>query len=437
MSQWEERITNHPIHNNINNIINLIDEIENLENVDKLIFDDLYRIKTVVKLTLNSITGIDPILIPINNINNINNQLNSVNNELFSFKNNRNKGHINNANGHIDNVLGQLANIPNTFPHEDSKKYIEGITSFRRSAGQHLRNLYDEYGSLKNKFDGLNSNFQDLVNEIKSQKSRLDNAISQFQQQFSAAEENRREESIKSEQSRSDKFNQILEEQKKKIEEEIDNFESEKNTRIEDLTKNANELVNNYTKKSENLIKSLSEDAKIFINYLKEKKAEAENLVHIIANTGMAGGYQKVANQARRTKNLWHVITILSLFGLISFAIIAFFSTIQTDFNLGKFGARTFVAFSFGILAAYAARQAEKNSEFERTNRQLELELASIDPYLSKLPEDKQFEIKRVLAEKWFGNKQIHDKQENKMIKKYSGNLFDLLKLVLDNITKK
>jgi len=117
MSQWEERITNHPIHNNINNIINLIDEIENLENVDKLIFDDLYRIKTVVKLTLNSITGIDPILIPINNINNINNQLNSVNNELFSFKNNRNKGHINNANGHIDNVLGQLAVKFQHIPH--------------------------------------------------------------------------------------------------------------------------------------------------------------------------------------------------------------------------------------------------------------------------------------------------------------------------------
>ena len=112
-------------------------------------------------------------------------------------------------------------------------------------------------------------------------------------------------------------------------------------------------------------------------------------------------------------------------------------TTVQTEFNFGKFGARTFVAFAFGILAAYSARQAEKNSEVERVNRQLELELASIDPYLSKLPEEKQIEVKRVLAEKWFGNMKTYDKVENKLTEKYSGNMLNLLKLVLDNITKK
>jgi len=278
---------------------------------------------------------------------------------------------------------------------------------------------------------------QEFTSEIKSQKSRLDNAITQFQQQFSKAEENRREEFLKSERLKTEKLTQITEEQKETIKEIIGKFETENEAKTTALSKKSEELLSNFKQTSDNLINSINGRTNSLVNNIESNKDEAEKLVHVIANTGMAGGYQKVANQARKTKNYWHFITIISLIGLITFAIIAFMTTVQTEFNFGKFGARTFVAFAFGILAAYSARQAEKNSEVERVNRQLELELASIDPYLSKLPEEKQIEVKRVLAEKWFGNMKTYDKVENKLTEKYSGNMLNLLKLVLDNITKK
>ena len=157
MSQWEARITDHPIHNSINNIIKLIGEIESIENFEKTSFDDLYRVKSIVELTSNSIEGIDPIFIPISILNNINNQFTPAIQQITHFKNNRNKGHIDNANTHMDNVLVQLASLLNTFPTADSKKFIDGITSFRKSAGQHLRNFLDEYNALKNKYNELNS----------------------------------------------------------------------------------------------------------------------------------------------------------------------------------------------------------------------------------------------------------------------------------------
>src|SRR5699024_2844588 len=104
----------------------------------------------------------------------------------------------------------------------------------------------------------------------------------------------------------------------------------------------------------------------------------------------MTGGFQKVADQARKTKITWQVTAIVSILGLIGFAIFAFYETMTGQFDMGKFGAKTFVSISFGVLAAYSARQADKNADFERRNRQLELELASIDMYLAKLPEEDQ-----------------------------------------------
>lgn len=119
--------------------------------------------------------------------------------------------------------------------------------------------------------------------------------------------------------------------------------------------------------------------------------------------------------------------------GLITFAIIAFLNAVTVEFNIGKFGARLFAAIAFGILAAYSAREADKNGGLESKNRQIELELASIDMYLSKLPEENQIEIKIDLARKWFGNISAMEKDKKDNLNAIST---DLLKMVLDNLTK-
>ncbi len=354
----------------------------------------------------------------------INNDINPIINELKNFLNNNNIGHINTANNQTDSLITHLSNIPAIAIIRDNREAIETISSFRKSAGQHIKNIELDYQNLKNNFNEIKNKFSEFGEEIKSQKGRLDNAISQFQKQFSDSENSRRDEFSKSEQKRLDKFNSISNELKEKIDEILKLTKEKSDSLINSFTIDSKKVIDNLTKKTEDLI-----------SFITERKNESEKLLNIIANTGMAGGYQKVANQARATKNFWHVVALLGIIGLIVFAIIAFNSTINETFNIGKFGARTFVAFSFALLAAYAARQAEKNSSIERKNRQLELELASINPYLSKLPEEKQIEIKRLLAEKWFGNDIIE--KEIKAVDKYSGNVFDLLKIVIENLTKK
>ncbi|MGM0879716.1 MAG: hypothetical protein ACQEXQ_01595 [Bacillota bacterium] len=73
---------------------------------------------------------------------------------------------------------------------------------------------------------------------------------------------------------------------------------------------------------------------------------------------------------------------------MIGFSVYAFLFTTDKSFSWSVFSGRVFVAATFGVLATYGGRQAGKHQVAERLNRKMELELASIDPYLASMPED-------------------------------------------------
>ena len=71
------------------------------------------------------------------------------------------------------------------------------------------------------------------------------------------------------------------------------------------------------------------------------------------------------------------------------------------DWKLAIF--RLMAALVLIIPATYAAKESSRHRALENHNRRAELELASLDPYLEKLPEDKRNEIKENLTVKFFG----------------------------------
>jgi len=162
-------------------------------------------------------------------------------------------------------------------------------------------------------------------------------------------------------------------------------------------------------------------------------KKQAENIVGVIGDTGIVGGFQKYANKERRSAQFWKIIAFLSFSGLIIFGIISFKLTVGTDFNWGVLGARLFAASTFGILAAYAARLADKHDFSEKLNRKMELELASIDPYIVNLPEDLQNEIKKQLSDKLFGQYDVLKSHKEETITK---NTFDIIKSSLETLNE-
>lgn len=275
----------------------------------------------------------------------------------------------------------------------------EAISSFRRSVGQYHRYVSDEHDGTQAQIESAKEELEQLDSNISAQRNRADEIVNEFQRQFSESEERRRSELEESKKSQENNFNMLRE----RLESEFAEFLEEQ------------------TAQSSNNLEKIS-----------AHKERAEELIHVIANTGMVGGYQKIANDERKSAFRWQLIAVGAFIGLIIFAIFAFAATLGSNVSWQAFVARAFVAATFGLLAAYAARQADRHESVERSSRRLELALASVDPYLVDLPEDQQHEVKQALAMKFFGETQELNQKSDEV----NGNSADLLRMALETISE-
>lgn len=428
MGQWLDRFENHPVHTQIQTFEQLIASTEGIidELEDSNAIESYERLKLILGAIKSKFDSIDPLLYPLAPIQNLNQQIGQVVTEINNFNSNRNVGHLTNANNHADNVLINLSNIVSPGLPRDIDGIRESVASFRRSAGQFIRNLEAEHNELTAKQETLSQQIQTITTEINTQKGRLDTAITQFQQQFSEAEDRRREQ-----------FEQAKDKRKKDYETLVGGIEETFTADLENLKEKFQSFLDVITERKEKVHTELTQAAEEIIKQIEKQKSKAAELVTIITNSGMVGGYQTIANKEKTSSIIWQVIAVLSFLGLIGFAIVAFKATLSETLHWGKVGARAFVAITFGILAAYAARQADKHEESERKNRKMELELAAIDPYLSELPVETRHKIKEELASRLFAQNEttaiVNDS-------KTSGSVVDLLRMALesiDNLTKK
>lgn len=146
------------------------------------------------------------------------------------------------------------------------------------------------------------------------------------------------------------------------------------------------------------LVQDMDRQGKSAVNTLDERLKEAQNIVGIISNHGMVGGYQRTANNERTAKWIWQGITTVALLSLIYFAVTHLVSVTEWTILVPRF----LVAASFIALASYAGIQAERHRRSETQNRRLELGIASIDPFLSSLTAQERDKLKETLVSKLF-----------------------------------
>ncbi|TYB30731.1 MAG: hypothetical protein FXF47_07730 [Candidatus Mcinerneyibacterium aminivorans] len=416
MSYYVEKFEKHKIHNLINQIENLLSQ-DNLNNIEKTPNEQarIERFELVFRKVKKTINSVDPKSISYKSLNNLYSHLQNAYKHIRKYTNNKNISELNNMDNYLDNVIIQINRINNVQTPEDVANLKNDVTNFRRSVGQYRTNISNKYNEkkeelddifskIKNRKKNLERNLNKLEKKIENDKSRIDNAIqnaqnriSEFQEQFSNSQEKRR-----------------------------DDFEDFKNDLNNDADKLIDRLKNNFGKLQEKLNtkeKELEDEIKSqYESYKKifeEQKEKVEKIANVISSTGMSAGYKKIANSSKWAKRFWQAVTVLSIWGLIYFGIRfinSFTPMIETtaSTNWPAFFARLIVVSAFGSLSAYSAKQASKSLESERYNRKMELELASIDPYLSILPEEKQHEIKEDLVHNLFGKQDISYLKLNK-----------------------
>jgi hypothetical protein len=374
------------------------DEIKEEIELDKLSFYESVHqyISDRIRLTI-------PILVQETEMNSLSNEIEEGLKQINTFLGNRNVGHLNNATNNFTSALSRTRNLPLPFSKNDFN-FSKIIADFQKSVSEKYEHLDSEKDKLSDSIDQFKADLESKEKEIQrlfklveAKELEIQSLNSNFQTEFT---------SIKT------KATQEYETDRKAFRAEID---TEKNT---------------FKKEIEDLQGKIDTDTTGLIEKLETKLDEAEKIVNVIGNVGVTGNYQIIANEHKDSANFWRWIAIIFMTvfsGLLVWTIIDLSSS---GFDWIKSLIRLIAAAALSYPATYAARESSKHRKLETINRRAELELASINPFIEILDEDKKQNIKEKLVEKYFGNSHSDGINESKEEEVSIGGFEKILKAV-------
>lgn len=306
------------------------------------------------------------VLINPTELNEVSSLLDNSLTQLNEFLGNANVGHLNNIDNYLYPILRLTRNFP--IPHtNDDFSYSQLINDFKKLAGEKVAELSREFEAVKKTI----SNIYDDLSKRESEIQGVGKTITEKQTQIEG-------------------LNQSFQ----------SNFDLIKATE----TKNFEELRERLKNEMVGLTKKIESDTDALVGGLYYKEEEAKKLVNVIGNIGATGNYQKIANAHRSTANMWRWIAIGFMAALSGILIWTLFNVEEPNYDWKMALIRILSALVLTYPATYAARESAKHRKLENLNRKAELELASINPFIEILSEEKKQAIKEKLVEKYFGN---------------------------------
>jgi len=385
MNKWDEQLKSHAI------FTTLADLSEKLKD-GSLISEDINIIELVDKITQLqvyteiSLDNVVPELINLGVLNNANSQMTNVRNEVNNYISNNNIAHLNNAASHVDATMAQIVLLPVPRPHIADDAFSESLSRFKsliESSFQELKETKDELASaissVSNESDSQSQSLNELSTKIEQQSESIDNHIASFNERF-------------------------------------DTYETNSNEKLDEKIKENRNLVEALLEAQKNAftdqVENQRSDGEGVIEALKLNKQQASDLVQVIGNIGITGNYKNIANQEKDAADKWRNIALLLMIGMVGVIAltIGISATDGFDWKLALF--RIGAALVLAVPATYAARESSKHRILENINRKAELELASLDPFLEKLPEETRFKVKEELTSKFFGSSTANTKDD-------------------------
>lgn len=367
--------------NSLNEVLSKDDAKEKIE-IEKITF-----FQTVFSYVTQRIKLTIPTLIQQAELDALSNELNSGITQINNFLGNNNVGHLNNAINNFNTAINRVKIFPIPVSNDDFN-FASEIANFEKTTKEKYDLLDRENQQLESDIASFKTDLHKKEVEIERLLKLLDGKEAEIQSLSTTFQTNFN--NIKTQN------NQDFKNDKATYRNEIDN--EKKSYRLE-----IDELKNN-----------IDTDTTTLVEKLEKKLAEAEKLVGIIGNVGVTGNYQNIANKHRNSANFWRwaAVIFMAIFsGLLVWTIIDLSSD---GFNWTKSLIRLVAAAALSYPATYAARESSKHRKLETINRNAELELASINPFIENLSEDKKQMIKEKLVEKYFGNNKNNDFLDDK-----------------------
>jgi hypothetical protein len=401
MTKWNDQLNQHALS------ITLSDLSERLKD-EELISDDINVIELINKINQLvvycelALRNVIPELVSAATLNGANSHMTNVRNELNSYISNKNIAHLNNAVSHVDSTMAQLISLPIPRSHIEEETYSESLSKFKLL---------------------ITKSFQ----ELKEAKDQLDRAISDVSEKSESQSE-----SISTLAENIQQHKNNIETQLTQFNERFESFETAANTMldtsIEESGGKISYALTSYKAAFDEHLEAQKNSGSNVIESLEQNKQQASDLVQIIGNIGITGNYQKIANQEKAAADKWRNIALVLMICMVLVIAVTIGISAADGFNWKLALFRIGAALALAIPATYAAKESSKHRVLENINRKAELELASLDPFLEKLPENIRFKIKEELTGKFFGSSVTESKEEKSTT--YS-ELKDLLKVAI------
>jgi len=380
-----ENFKNHPVFEKLDQlkqVLSIENANEKLGSENYVYFDSFQLfIKDRLKLTI-------PTLIQEAELNALSTEIEAGTVQLNTFFGNNNTGHVQNAINNFNSALNRVRTLPVPISKGDFD-FSKAIATFEETIKTSYSNLneinkklQEDVKSLKDNLTAKNAQITALEQQIANKEIEISNFLNNYTTEF----ENLKTNSHNTLEEEKKKFNESIESDRKSFGEQFDEDQNAFQKAFEDQSKN-------FENKSTEVIDKLN-----------SKLAEANKIVNIVGNVGVTGNYQKIANQHKESANFFRWVALAFMVVMSGLLIWSIVDLSKAEFDLYKSLVRILAAAVLTYPAIYSSRESNKHRVLETQNRNLELELASIGPFIELLPEDKKQAIKEELVKKYFGN---------------------------------
>ncbi|MCY8042156.1 hypothetical protein MOB71_08280 [Bacillus spizizenii] len=397
-----EQINNHVLFIDLSDLKIILEDLlsdeDFIANLDERSTELINRTKLIIDYIDNNLNSSDSMLLRETHLTNIRAQIINIKNWLG------NKEFFNNEQNRInlDNTLDRLLDVSIYIPlitKNNLESIKEAATSFRRSIGIQKANLEKEVNDLKYFSREVQSELTSCQNESEAFRNKIDEKMSNMESRLDELHQNY----LEKENERNDKFISQKSEFKEKFEEFISEWNNTTKEKLDESKDEFDDLYSNLQQGQDQFLTETQEKLLEYDEILKEHQRSVEELVGIISTNTISGHHKEVADKAEKSKKIWQFVTVVSFAATIFFSVFALFFNKVTELSWPNLVAKILVIGSLGSLTAYTARQAKINQEVEFKNRQLEVELKTLNPYIANFDSEEQENLKKVLFPKIFG----------------------------------
>ncbi|RIY42552.1 hypothetical protein [Neopusillimonas maritima] len=318
--------------------------------------------------------------------------------EIENYINNKNIAHLTNALNLVETKgILNLAQIPVITDGDvgkitdDLSAQVQGIL---RSALEERDRLKKDSKVLSGQFTALSEQIQKLTETVAQQSAEAKNVIQEVKTLYAAKE-----------QGFSKSFDSAIEAQAKEHTLQL--------TKLQNEAKSAQEA---NAKSAQDLIAEMTED-----------RDRAKKILRIIGNIGVTGQYGETAKIESQSANFWRWATII-IFG-VSIGVGIWALTTANDVDIRLAVARLFFAILILGATIYTGRESARHRTNSDRAKRVELELASLGPFMESLTPEQQQNLRVKLTDQYFGKEvDPHNIKTDVSTK----DLVDLLKKAID-----